>query len=99
MSHLTSALALLGAIVLAPAGAAPPDPANAVLAVPPTVHRSAFEGYRPNREQPVGDWRKANDDVARAGGWRAYAREAQAPAAPASAPAVTGAVPPLRSTP
>lgn len=89
MSHIYSGLVLLGTLALAPASAAPPDPADAALVVPPTVYRSAFEGYRPNREQAVGDWRKANDEVARVGGWRAYAREAQAPVAPvapASAP-------------
>lgn len=106
MLHFHSALLLLGAIALAPASAAPPDPTDAALTVPPTVYRSAFDGYRPNREQAVGDWRQANDAVARAGGWRAYAREAQAPApaAPATAPTPTqtpaaGGSPPARSTP
>ena len=35
-------------------------------------------------------WKDANDNAARIGGWRAYAREAQAPAAGASAPAAMG---------
>jgi hypothetical protein len=30
--------------------------------------RSAFEGYRPFAEQELADWRKANEEVAAAGG-------------------------------
>ena len=41
----------------------------------PMRYPSAFEGYRPFTEQPVGSWREANDVVARIGGWQAYARE------------------------
>ena len=37
---------------------------------------SAFENYKAFQDQPVGDWKKANDEVGRIGGWRAYAREA-----------------------
>lgn len=66
----------------APASAAPP-----AMAAP--VYRSAFDGYRRYEDaQPV-PWRQANDEVARIGGWRSYAREAQGlpPAPAASAPA------------
>lgn len=44
---------------------------------------SAFRGYRGYADEPVASWREANDQVRQIGGWRAYAREAQAPAAPA----------------
>jgi hypothetical protein len=43
--------------------------------VPLLRHQSAFAGYRPLPETAVGSWKDANEAVARAGGWRAYARE------------------------
>ena len=85
-------LATVGGIVEAQPAAAPPasqpgassaPPAKTAVraaSVPPTgalTHRSAFEGYRPFAEQPVGSWREANDVVGRIGGWKAYARESQ----------------------
>jgi hypothetical protein len=57
--------------------AGPQTPADAPT--PALTYRSAFEGYRAWRDEPVGDWRAANDTVGRIGGWRAYAREAAAP--------------------
>ncbi|MFT3778931.1 MAG: hypothetical protein QM772_11770 [Ottowia sp.] len=63
----------------------PAAPASAPAAAPP-AERSAFEGYRAYAEPPATGWRQANDTVGRIGGWRAYAREAQA-AQPESAPA------------
>ena len=62
----------------ASAASAPPGSASTKL-----VYRSAFEGYRPHTDQPVGSWQKANDLVGRIGGWRAYAREGQGEAQPA----------------
>ncbi|MBC7938909.1 MAG: hypothetical protein H7Z19_03950 [Chitinophagaceae bacterium] len=75
------------AVVAFPAGAqtaatAPPaastgTPAKASKVGPNgSTYRSAFEGFRPFADQPVGSWRDANDTVGRVGGWRAYAREA-----------------------
>ncbi len=58
-----------------------PDPADPAAAVPAATYRSAFDGYRKMGDEPVADWRASNDAVAKAGGWRAYAREAQAPEA------------------
>ncbi len=43
-------------------------------AAPPT---SAFESYKPYTDEPVGNWKTANDTTARIGGWREYARQAQ----------------------
>ena len=67
-----------------------PDPADPAARVPAATYRSAFAGYRPLGEEKVGDWRAANDEVGRIGGWREYLREAQsaegkppAPGAPA----------------
>lgn len=67
--------------------ARPADPADASIAVPAPAYRSAFAGYRRLADAPLVDWKAANDEVERIGGWRAYAREAAAPApAAASAP-------------
>lgn len=65
-----------------------PDPADAQAAAPALAHRSALAGYRKhdNGSPPLA-WREANDAVERIGGWRAYAREAAAPAPASSAPA------------
>lgn len=41
------------------------------------VYRSAFEGFRRYKEEPIASWRESNDVVARIGGWKAYARESQ----------------------
>jgi hypothetical protein len=91
--------ALLAALLL-PAtalaqSAQPPDPLNAKAAVAPLIYRSAFSGYKPlASEAPPLSWREANDAVERIGGWRAYAREANAPAAAPSAPSSPAASPP-----
>jgi hypothetical protein len=71
----------------------PPASASAPAAAASAVYRSAFEGYRPFKEQPVGSWRQANDIVGHIGGWQAYAREGQGGpvAGSASAPDNAGA--------
>jgi hypothetical protein len=88
---------------LAPASAqstgtpAKPDPLNPQAHVPPLV-------YRPSLPQPKNKaattaepkpptWREANDNVARIGGWRTYAREAQAPEVAAPAATASPAAP------
>ena len=60
-----------------------------------TPVRSAFDGYAAYSDEPVGNWQAANDNVARIGGWREYARQAQSddgtpprPAAPEKKPSV-----------
>lgn len=89
-SRLTAAVA---ACVLAaglaqaqPAPPRPPDPLDARAPVPPALHGSPLTRYRAAGEVALGSWKEANDTVARVGGWRAYAREAQAPSPAASAP-------------
>lgn len=85
-----------------PSRPAKADPLDAAATVPRAVHRSALAGYRANRDTELRSWRDANDEVARIGGWRAYAREAAQPGAAAtpstgpagaaaSAPAASGA--------
>ena len=68
------------------------DPLDAQAVVPTVRFNSAFAPYRRMGETPVGSWREANDTVTQIGGWRAYAREANTPPAPA-ANAASGAVP------
>ena len=40
---------------------------------------SAFDGYKPYTDEPPGNWKAANENVARIGGWREYAKQAQQP--------------------
>lgn len=63
-----------------PSVAAPrPDPADPSAQVPLQQHRSALHSYRRLGDNPPRDWREANENVTRIGGWRTYLREAQAP--------------------
>jgi hypothetical protein len=66
---------------------APPE-----TAAPAAQYRSAFEGYRSYRDEPVADWRSVNDDVARAGGHIGIMRGA-APAAARGARTEAGEAP------
>jgi hypothetical protein len=83
-------IAVLAALLSAPAlaqNAPRADPLDANAATAPLIYRSAFTGYKKlAAESPPLAWREANDAVLRIGGWRAYAREANAPAASSPAP-------------
>ena len=97
---------LLGLLVVLPVHAQPtgypnPDraivrkmltqPDNAMADIPVVVYRSALTGYRSFRDVKVSSWQASNDNVARIGGWRAYAREALEPGpAPRDAPPAAG---------
>jgi hypothetical protein len=74
-----------------------PDPLDATAATAPLLYRSALSGYKPLAAESVA-WRDANDAVLRIGGWRAYAREAAAPAASSPAPAAAAPTPEPRSS-
>lgn len=76
------------------------DPLDARAQVPPVRYESAFAQFRRlGNDRPVA-WREANDAVARIGGWRAYAREAQQPdPAAADKPATPAQAPALVTTP
>lgn len=82
-SRLIAACAASAAAVAS--GQAAQDPANADAPVAKMPYRSPFHGYRPLAEIKQTPWRIANDEVARIGGWRVYAREAQPSLPPASA--------------
>lgn len=79
-----------------------PDPLDPKARVPAIRYESSLgQSRRIGDDKPIA-WREANEAVARIGGWRVYAREAQQPdpatptapsavpaQAPASAPAAT----------
>ena len=76
-----------------------PDPLDPRAQVPSVRYESSFAQFRRIGDDKPVAWREANDAVARIGGWRVYAREAQQPdpaaaerpAVPAQAPAQTPA--------
>ena len=76
-----------------------PDPLDPQANVPVLTYKSSLKrDLRPAADGPI-SWRQANDTVTRIGGWRAYAREANAPA-PDAATAPTAATPaPTPATP
>jgi hypothetical protein len=92
-------LALLAAASIAQAQGTParterPDPLDPRARVPAITTPLPLAGYRRlGDDQPV-PWKQANETVNRIGGWRAYAREAQAPDSAASAPAARTPAPP-----
>ncbi len=45
------------------------------VAVPETQYSSPLVDYQRHSPQTPGNWREANDTVARIGGWQAYATE------------------------
>lgn len=80
----TSAFAVQAQGASSPSGATPaptarPDPLDAAASVPGLTYRSPFARYRGLADDKPVSWREANDAVARIGGWRVYAREAQLP--------------------
>ena len=90
---------------LAPALAQPtpdvrrPDPLDPKATVPALRYESAIAQYRRLSDEKTVSWRDANDTVARIGGWRVYAREAQQADPPASASASASAPTPPVSRP
>ena len=63
-------------------------------------YHSAFDGYQPFTEGKLKPWTDSNGAVTQAGGWRAYAKEAAAPAsqaatsAPSASPSAQPSAPP-----
>jgi hypothetical protein len=53
-------------------------PAQAAeAALPDQAAATPFKEYRGWRDEPLEDWRQANERVGEIGGWRTYLREAQ----------------------
>lgn len=70
------AFACLVLLVLpASAWAELPDPLDAQAATPAVHYQSPLKTYQGFSEQPLHDWREANELVGRIGGWRTYAQE------------------------
>ena len=100
--RLFSMLALAWGLLLPLARAQSPAPAAPTETAPSGVSAadmaqggawrfvSVLAQYQPYAEQAVTSWTDANATVQRIGGWRAYAREIQAPTV---APAPAGAKP------
>ena len=54
-----------------------PVPSSAAAKPGAAPVRSAFDGYRAYNDEAVSNWKAANENVARIGGWREYARQTQ----------------------
>lgn len=66
------------------------DPLDPSVPLPALRYCSALQSYRADPGTELGDWKASNERVQRIGGWRAYAREANASpldASPANAAA------------
>lgn len=100
MSPVSIAAVAAAALALALPTTARTDPLNARADVPPPRTPSALRGYRPATTPEPGQWREANENVARIGGWKTYLREAQQPdAVPAPARAASAAPTPAPTAP
>ena len=76
-----------------------PDPQDANASVPLVTYESPFANYRPLSNQKITAWKESIDNVGRIGGWRAYAKEAEAPGPvgePASGTSSNPAAKPVR---
>ncbi len=103
------ALLFAAALAASAASATPPrpsaDPLQPLAPVPAATAPAPFAQYQRHSAVEIlpGTWRAANDTVNRIGGWRTYAREAQAavpaPAAPATMPAGRVPAPAVPATP
>ena len=82
--HLAAIAAQAQGSTPAATPAARPDPLDPGASVPALSYRSTFTGYRGVGDDKPLSWREANEAVARIGGWRVYAREAQPTQANAS---------------
>ena len=63
----------------APVRSPRPDPLDPQANVPALHYQSSLQTAASVRADKPLSWREANDTVARIGGWRVYAREAQQP--------------------
>jgi hypothetical protein len=97
LCRLTPA-ALFAAACVAQAQPAPaasrPDPLDPQAKVPVLKYESSLRAPRRSADDKPVSWREANDTVARIGGWRVYAREAQQ-AEPAATPASSAVAKPM----
>ena len=76
-----------------------PAPGNAAATSGAAPVRSAFEGYRAYNDEALSNWKAANENVARIGGWREYARQAQSEETPTPRAAAPEAKPIAKAAP
>ena len=75
------------AFVIAGVAHAQPKPDDPRAAAPAPARASAFEGYRPYRDEALAPWRELNDEVGRVGGHTGVVRaERKPPSMPPTAP-------------
>jgi hypothetical protein len=73
-------LGFASALIMATFSHAQTTPSAAPVASEATKpYPSAFDGYKPYTDEPIVNWKAANDTTASVGGWREYARQAQQP--------------------
>ncbi len=72
-------VALLSATLLAGYATAQTAPPAIAPVATPVAYKSAFEGYQAYSDDKMTNWKAANDEVSRIGGWREYAKQAQQP--------------------
>lgn len=84
-SVLCSAFLVSQALAQPAPSASRPDPLDPKATLPVLRYESATTSYRRLSDEKPVPWRDANDAVARIGGWRVYAREAQRADEPAPA--------------
>ena len=75
-----------------------PDPADSKVSVPPVIYVSPLKQYQPLGDENVTSWKAANDLVGKIGGWKTYAKEAQATESPGQPiqPSAPQAKPPIQ---
>jgi len=90
--------AFIGLAWLLPVGswAAPADPLDAQAATPALHYHSPLKAYQGFGEQPLHNWREANEWVGRIGGWRTYAQEPATQEIPTQQPAQPAVKPPTK---
>lgn len=73
--------AMLGSAAYAQAAAvtSPSSVTSAPSSEKSIASPSVFDGYKTYTDEPLGNWKAANDNVAHIGGWREYAKQAQQP--------------------
>ena len=89
MLSLTVRAVALVALAIAPVRAqtALTDPLSPAPSAMPLAYQSAFEGYRPFRNDEIANWRSVNDTVRSVGGHTGSVRDIAKPTPPiASAP-------------
>jgi hypothetical protein len=75
-----------------------PDPADPRVSVPPVIYVSPLKQYQPLGDEQVTSWKAANELVEKIGGWKTYAKEAQATESPGQPiqPSAPQAKPPIQ---